>query len=73
MSYSSAPIVDDKIILIEGLDLVETDFRPILVFLVLYIFNATLALPVFILKMCFTFLTSLLHNIQMRKFRQVLF
>lgn len=60
---------NDRTILIKDLDIVVIDFRPYGVFVALYIFNATLALPILILKMILMYLITLVKLLKYFRLR----
>lgn len=64
---------DEKEMLFEDLDKKVIEWGPYKCFVILYIFNATIALPIFTLKLIYLYIEQMLKSIRFLRIVQVFF
>ncbi|CAD8144798.1 unnamed protein product [Paramecium pentaurelia] len=63
-NYADRPREEKKEILFENLDVKSIEWRPYRCFIILYLFNATIALPVFTIKLLYLYVEQIVKNIR---------
>lgn len=71
-NYTDRLREEKKEILFENLDVKSIEWRPYRCFIILYLFNATIALPVFTLKLFYLYVGVIVKSIRFFRVVQVI-